>query len=188
VARALAVDPSAGPNAALRAGLERQRARLSVSRSDRTWEEAREQGYLSALEQGPLPAAVLPTAERWVNGTLPIEVHGPPTLLRTRERDEAALQGHKRAWIMGLRVFVFGGGALYMIAMTWLMLRTQSRDASATLAELRSLSEGREREALEQGVHQARRATMARGMVVLFVMAAGLVIAVLALEALVWEL
>ena len=68
------------------------------------------------------------------------------------------------------------------------MLRTQSRDARATLAELQSLSHGRERETLEQGVHQARRATMARGMVVLFVMAAGLVIAVLALEALVWEL
>jgi hypothetical protein len=123
-----------------------------------------------------------------VIGTLPVEVHGPPTLLRTRERDEASLVAYKRAWIMGLRIFVFGGGGLYMIAMTVLMLRTQSRDASATMAELQSLSDGSERETLEQGVRQARRATMARGMIVMLVMAAGLVIAALALETLVWEL
>jgi hypothetical protein len=191
VARVLAVDPSAsaaGATAALRAGIERQRARLSVRRSDRTWDAARERGYLDALGRDPLPAAALPSAERWVIGTLPVEVHGPPTLLRTRERDEAALLDHKRAWIMGLRIFVFGGGALYLISMTVLMLRTQSRDAAATLAEMRSLAQGDERETLEQGVRQARRATMARGVLVLLVMAAGLVIAVLALEILVWEL
>lgn len=188
VARVLVSEAAAGSAAALREGIERQRARLSLGGSDRTWDEARERGYLGALERGPLPPEALASAQRWVIGTLPVEVHGPPTLLRTRERDEASLLAYKRAWIMGLRIFVFGGGGLYMIAMTVLMLRTQSRDASATMAELQSLTQGRERELLEQGVRQAKRATMARGMIVVLAMAAGLVIAVLALETLVWEL
>lgn len=188
VARVLVTEAAAGSTAALREGIERQRARLSLGGSDHTWDDARERGYLSALERGPLPPAALASAQRWVLGTLPVEVHGPPTLTRTRERDEAALLAYKRAWIWGLRIFVFGGGGLYMIAMTVLMLRTQSRDASATLAELQSLTDGSEREAAEEGVRQAQRATMARGMIVVLVMAAGLVVAVLALETLVWEL
>jgi hypothetical protein len=187
VARVLVHDGVATPGP-LAAGLELQRARLALPRSDRTWDDARERGYLSALEGAALPPAALASAQRWVLGTLPVEVHGPPTLLRTRERDEQALLEHKRAWIMGLRVFVFGGGGLYLLAITVLMLRSQSRDASATLAELQSLSEGPERERLELGVRQARRATMARGLVVVLVMAVGLVVAVLALEVLVWEL
>jgi hypothetical protein len=188
VARVLVVDPAADATAALGAGIERQRARLSIARSDRTWDEARERGYLGALERGPLPAAALASAERWLLGTLPIEVHGPPTLLRTRERDEQALLEHKRAWILGLRIFVFGGGALYLLAMAWVMLRSHARDASATLAELRTLAEGPERESLEHAVRQGRRASMARGSLVMVLMAIGMVIAVLALETLVWEL
>lgn len=188
VARVLVTAASAGAAAPLHAIVERQRARLSVPRSDRTWDAARERGYLDALERAALPPAALVSAQRWGLGTLPVEVYGPPTLLRTRERDEAALLDHKRAWIIGLRIFVFGGGALYLLAMSWLMLRSHARDASATLAELRSLTEGEERETLERGVHQARRASMARGLVVLALMAAGLVTAVLALELLVWEL
>lgn len=178
----------AGGGAPLPAGIERQRARLSVPRSDRTWDEARERKYLAALEGASLPAQARAAAERWVLGTLPVEVYGPPTLLRTRERDEAALLAYKRAWIIGLRIFVFGGGGLYLAAMAWLMLRSHARDASATLAELRALADDGERESLEQGVHQARRASMARGVLVIVVMAVGLVIAVLALEILVWEL
>jgi len=187
VARVLVTETQEGTTP-LRAGIELQRARLSLPRGDRTWDTARERGYLDALERVPLTPAALASAERWVIGTLPVEVHGPPTLLITREREEQALVAHKRAWIMGLRIFVFGGGALYMIAMTVLMLRTQSRDAAATLAELQSLTQGSEREALEQGMRQAHRATMARGIVVLASMAIGLVIAVLTLEILVWEL
>jgi len=188
VARVLVTDGSQEGTASLRAGIELQRARLSLPRADRTWDTARERGYLDALERRALPPDALAAAERWVLGTLPVEVHGPPTLLLTREREEQQLLAYKRAWIMGLRIFVFGGGALYMIAMTVLMLRTQARDASATLAELQSLTQGSERESLEQGVRQAQRATMARGMVVVLAMAAGLVVAVLALEILVWEL
>lgn len=190
VARVLVVDAGAdaGADAALRAGIEQQRARLSVPRSDRTWDEARERGYLDALARASLPAAALASAQRWLLGTLPIEVHGPPTLLRTRERDEQALLEHKRAWILGLRIFVFGGGALYLLAMAWVMLQSHARDASATLAELRTLAEGPERESLEHAVRQGRRASMARGALVMVVMAVGMVIAVLALETLVWEL
>ena len=188
VARVLVYDPAEGPAGSLRAAIEQQRSRLAVPRSDRTWEEARERGYLDALAQASLSREEQALAQRWLVGTLPIEVHGPPTLLRTRERDEAALLDYKRAWIMGLRIFVFGGGGLYLVAMTVLMLRTQSRDATATLVEMQALAKGRERERLEQGVRQTRRATMARGMIVVLVMGAGLVIAVLALETLVWEL
>jgi hypothetical protein len=178
------------PAASLRAGLSRQRDRLALARTDRTFDATRERGYLDALEQAAasLPPDARIAAERWVLGTLPVEVYGPPLLLRTHERDAQALLEYRGAWIMGLRVFVFGGGALFLVAITVLMLRSQARDASATLAELQSLSQGAEREHLEIGVHQARRATMARGLVVVLVMAVGLVVAVLALEILVWEL
>jgi hypothetical protein len=187
VARVL-VEPDAGAVASLRSGIERQRERLSVYRFDRTWDAARERGYLDALEKATLPPAALASAQRWLLGTLPVEVYGPPTLLRTRERDLEALLAYKRAWILGLRIFVFGGGGLFLVAMTVLMLRSHARDASATLVELQGLSEGVERESLELGVRQARRASMVRGVVVIVVMAVGLVIAVLALEVLVWEL
>ncbi len=190
VARVLVEEPTTA--ATLRTGLERQRARLSLTRSDRTWDETRERAYLDALQAavggGALPTEAIHSAQRWVLGTLPVEVHGPPTILRTRERDLQALLEHKRAWILGLRIFVFGGGGLYLLAMAVVMLRGHARDADATLTDLQDLAEGMEREQLEREVRQARRATMTRGLFVLVSMAIGLVIAVLALEVLVWEL
>lgn len=174
----------------LATGLTRQRERLSVSRSDRTWDEARERGYLGALEQAAatLPPAARALAQRWVVDTLPVEVHGPPLLLGTRERDLQALLEEKHAWIVGLRIFVFGGGGLYLVAMTVLMLRSHARDAAATLRELQRTAQGQERAELELEVRQAQRAAMARGLLVIVSMAAVLVGAVLLLEILVWEL
>src|SRR5690606_13862393 len=110
VARVLAEPPGAGPSAvSLRAGVQRQRDRLSLSRSDRTWDAARERGYLDALQAaadaGTLPPEARALAQRWVIGTLPVEVHGPPLLLATRERDLEAMLEHERRWIVGLRIF-----------------------------------------------------------------------------------
>ncbi|MCX4245043.1 hypothetical protein [Paraliomyxa miuraensis] len=191
VARVLARSPASPPS--LREGLEQQRGRLSLPRNDRTWDEKRERGYLDALEQaekaGTLPPQARAMAQRWVIDTLPVEVHGPPLLLSTRERDLLAMREHKLRWIFGLRLFVFGGGGLYLVAMTVLMLRSHARDGEATIAELRaSMPEGEERELLEADVRRSKHAGMMRGLLVVAAMAAGLVTAVLLLEILVWEL
>ena len=194
VARVLAlatdsIDPAdkGGGVASLRPGLRIQRSRLSVPRADRTWNEERERGYLAWLGKATLSASEVDLARRWVLGTLPIEIHGPPTLLRSRERDLAAMAAYKRSWTIGLRIFLLGGGALFLAAMTVLMIRSHDRDATATLEELQCLNEGVEREQLEAHVHAARRAALLRGLLVVGMMAVGLVSASLLLENLVWE-
>ena len=65
-----------------------------------------------------------------------VEVHGPPLLLSTRERDLTAMREHKLRWIIGLRIFVFGGGGLYLVAMTVLMLRSHARDGAISVIAL----------------------------------------------------
>lgn len=194
VARVLAlatdsIDPAekGGGVASLRPGLRIQRSRLSVPRADRTWNEERERGYLAWLGKATLSASEVDLARRWVLGTLPIEIHGPPTVLRSRERDLAAMAAYKRSWTIGLRIFLLGGGALFLAAMTVLMIRSHDRDATATLEELQCLNEGVEREQLEAHVHAARRAALLRGLLVVGMMAVGLVSATLLLENLVWE-
>ncbi|MCA9711295.1 MAG: hypothetical protein KDK70_35985, partial [Myxococcales bacterium] len=187
VARVLVQPAEADEQAALQRGLALQRDRLSVPRGDRTWDEARERGYLTHLGAASLPPPAVALAQRWVLGTLPIEVHGPPTVLRSRERDLTAMAEYKRAWTLGLRIFLLGGGGLFLVAMTVLMIRSHNRDALATLEELQCLNEGAERERMEAHVRQARRAALLRGLLVVVMMAVGLFSAMLLLENLVWE-
>ena len=182
------VDPDpAIDSASLAPLIALQRARLGLHRTDRTWDEARERAYLDALATRPLSAAAVASAERWLLGTLPIEVHGPPTLLRTHQRDLEAMKQSKRTWNFWLRLFLLGGGGLFLVAMGVLMRRSHVRDADATLAELRSLTDGEEREALEGHVAQSRRGALFRGLLFLVMMAGCLGAVALLLENLVWE-
>ncbi|MCA9654549.1 MAG: hypothetical protein H6712_34905 [Myxococcales bacterium] len=188
VARLL-VDPRPPAEGAwLRALVERQRATLSLPRNDRSWDEARERVYLDTLAARSLGPEAQRSARAWLVGTLPIEVHGPPTVLRTRERDLAAVLDTKQRWAMGMRIFLLVGGGLFLVAMTILMVRSHARDAEATLRELQKLNEGAEREQLEAHVHQARRAALLRGLLMIVMMAGGLACAVLLLESFVWDL
>lgn len=165
----------------------RQRATLSRPRLDRTWDETRERGYLDAISRRSLPPEAMASARAWLTGTLPIEVHGPPTVLRSRERDLAAMLETKQAWAMGMRIFLLGGGGLFLVAMTILMIRSHSRDAEATLRELKTLNQGVERELLEAHVEQARRSAMLRGLLMIVMMAGGVACAVVLLESFVWD-
>lgn len=167
--------------------IARQRATLGLPRLDRTWDEARERAYLDALAERSLPPEAMSSARAWLAGTLPIEVHGPPTVLRSRERDLQAMLDTKKAWAMGMRIFLLAGGGLFLLAMTILMVRSHARDAEATLRELRTLSDGAERELLEAHVLQARRAALLRGLLMIVMMAGGVACAVLLLEAFVWD-
>ena len=167
--------------------IERQRAKLSIPRADRTWDEARERGYLDALEQASLPTSAQSRARTWLASTLPIEVHGPPTLMRTRERDLGAMLDYKKAWAQGMRIFLLGGGGLFLVAMTVLMIRSHRRDAEATLRELQQTTEGEEHEAMEAMVEQSRRAALLHGLLMVVMMAGGVASAVLLLESFVWE-
>ncbi|MEM7153968.1 MAG: hypothetical protein AAF799_14050 [Myxococcota bacterium] len=178
------VLPSTGD---LKPLIERQRDKLSVSRPDRTWDEARERGYLDALGRASLPTSAESSARTWLTSTLPIEVHGPPTLLRTRERDMGAMLDYKKAWAQGMRIFLLGGGGLFLVAMTILMIRSHRRDAEATLRELQQTTAGEEREAMEAMVHQSRRAALLHGLLMVVMMAGGVASAVLLLESFVWD-
>ncbi len=187
VGRVVVTAMPAGDPSSLRALVELQQQRLSLPRSDRTWDEARERAYLDALLGRSLSPAALAQARRWLIGTLPIQVHGPPTLLRSRERDLSAMAEKKRRWTFGLRVFLLGGGGLFLLLMGILMRASHARDAEATLAELRGITDGQEQAELEQHVAQARRGAMFNGLLALTMMAGALLAVALLLEKLVWE-
>ncbi len=187
VVRVLAQTEDGGDVGSLEPLLAMQRDKLAVPRADRTWDEDRERQYLAWLGGATLSPAAVASARRWVLGTLPIEVHGPPTLLRSRERDLAAMLDKKHRWVVGLRIFLMGGGGLFLLAMTVLMVRSHSEDAKATLEELQCLTEGDERERMEAHVRQARRGALLRGLLVVVSMAVGLFSAMLLLENLVWD-
>ncbi len=187
VVRVMAQPGDPSQVASLATAIERQRGALPLPRNDRTWDEDRERGYLSWLGRASLSPSAVALARRWVLGTLPIEVRGPPTILRSRERDLTAMTELKRRWVLGLRILMLGGGALFLAAMTVLMIRSHNRDATATLEELQCLNEGVERERIEAHVQQARRAALGRGLLVVFSMAVGLCSAMLLLENLVWD-
>lgn len=187
VARLLVGAGSGADAASLGPLIERQRATLSLPRLDRTWDEDRERAYLSALADRTLPAAAVDSARAWLVGTLPIEVRGPPTVLRSRDRDLGAMLEYKQRWALGMRIFLIGGGGLFLVAMTVLMARSHAHDAEATLRELRSMSEGEELEQLEAHVGQARRAALLRGLIMIVMMAGAIAGAVLLLESFVWD-
>jgi len=187
VARVLVDSHALTDPASLALLITRQRQTLELSRSDRTWDETRERAYLDALAGRALPPAATRSARRWLLGTLPLQVHGPPLLLHTRERDLQDLLAYKKSWALGLRIFLLVGGGLFLLAMTMLMARSHAHDAEATLRELEELAEGEERELVARQVRQARRAAFLRGLVMIAMMAGGVAFAMVVLESFVWE-
>jgi hypothetical protein len=70
--------------------------------------------------------------------------------------------------------------------MTFMMLRAHGRAAASTMAELERLTAGRARADIKLAVDRAKREALLRGLGVILVMAAGLVLATILLEKLVW--
>jgi hypothetical protein len=162
------------------------REQMHVARVENEFDRELERAHLDWLARAELEAHEVQTARSWLLGTLPITVYGPPTALVTHERDVEALTQKQRRWTIGLRFFLLGGGGLFLVAMTWAMVRVHGRAALTTMRELEQLTEGEARAEAMQHVRRARRAALARGLGVVAVMAAGLALTTIMLESLLW--
>jgi hypothetical protein len=166
----------------------RQRERLDLPRIDKEFDADRERKYLEHLEKATLSPAEVENARRWLVGSLPIEVYGPPSALMTQLRDEEALAAKKERWTLGLRWFLWGGGALFIfvfaLSVYWAD-RAATRRLAAALAH-DGPSDDPEVGDLAEQLMTARRAMLFRGAIVIGIMVTTLVLAVMLMERLVW--
>jgi hypothetical protein len=174
------------PRKALASLLAAHHAGLDVARVDRTYDREIEKAYLDRLAKLDLPAGQAAQVHAFLLQTIPLRVHGPPLRLATRERDLAAMAKTQRRWTIGLRFFLLGGGGLFLLAMTLTMARTHAAAAAATMAELERIGSMDESLDAAREVARARRAALWRGLAVVAVMAAGLVLTTVMLESLLW--
>src|SRR5690606_29731424 len=90
IARLQVVDEDPEDPASLRPLLAAHREALSVPRVERDFDPALERAYLDFIEKAASTGDVVQRARRFLLGTLPVAVYGPPTALVTREREHAA--------------------------------------------------------------------------------------------------
>ncbi len=157
-------------------------------RIERDYDATLERGWLDAVAVATLGPAEVDVGRRMLLGTLPTEIFGPPVALVTRPRLEQELartQGRAR---IGMRVFLLGGGALFLGAMAVGMIRSHRRAADVTLGELRldTAMAPDERAELEGELRRAARAGMLRGFGVIGIMASGIALTMFILERIVW--
>lgn len=186
VARVQIASSPIDDEASLDALVELHREALDVPRVEQGFDRELERAYLDWLAGAELDPGEVEMARRWLIGTLPTTVHGPPTALVTRDRDLRALAEKQRRWTIGLRIFLLGGGGLFLVAMTWIMVRAHERAAASTQRELERLTHGEGRSHVLEQIRRARRVALLRGLGVVAVMAGGLVLTSIMLESLVW--
>lgn len=174
--------------------VEEHRRRAANPQIDKEFERKRELAYLDLIAATSLSPAEVAQARRWLIGSLPLEVYGPPTALSTRQREEDQLAAKKERWTLGLRWFLWGGGGVFMAFMVFLVWRDAKTVAVATRAALATddASDADGTDAMdgtdgEGEALLAKRALLARGALVLFICAAGLVLTAVMLESLVWN-
>lgn len=161
--------------------VERTRARLDLPRVERDFDRKLEEKYLDLLEVRATTPGAVERARRYLLGTLPVEVFGPPIALVTRPREEAALAARKHAWRIGLRIYLLGGGAIYLVVLSISLYRGQRRLAATTAAAM--VEDGEDLDP-ETALHleRARRAVLWRGLGVVAVMAVALLLTLYMLE------
>jgi hypothetical protein len=175
------------PGPSLQPMVERCKQDLTAARLEKEFDPQLERAWLDRLDSLALDAEEDARLRRFLLGTLPPRVHGPPTLLSTRDRDRTAMADSKRRWTIGLRIYMLGGGGLFLLAMTWVMVRSHGAGAATTLRELAEFNEGADQESLATHVRRAQRAALLRGLGVVAVMAGGIILTVVLLENLLWE-
>lgn len=164
--------------------IAKQKKQLAVDRIDKEFDVERERKYLDHLAAAKLSPIEVRTARRWLVGSLPIEVHGPPSALMTRLRDETALKERKVAWTMALRWFLLGGGALFILIFAVSVWRAD-REGAVALAGALEDPDGDAQEIAEK-LLTARRSMLFRGGIVVGIMVATLILTVMLMESLVW--
>jgi hypothetical protein len=161
---------------------------VDAPRIERDYDAALERAFLDWLERAPLTPIEVEGARRLLLGTLPATVYGPPVALVTRPRlEEELAQTQGRARI-AMRIFLLGGGALFLGAMAIGMIRSHRRAAAVTLEELRREVDDDPgvQAKLEAQVRQATRAGILRGFAVIGIMVGGIALTMFILERIVW--
>ncbi|MFO0636446.1 MAG: hypothetical protein U0168_26750 [Nannocystaceae bacterium] len=165
-----------------------QRAHADDARVERDYDAALERAFLDRIGTLTLDREGIARARGFLLGTLPPSIFGPPVAVATRPRLEQELLQQQGRWRTAMRVFLLGGGALFLGAMTLGMIRSHRRAAAATLAELGSdaAADPQGYAALRQQVQAAARAGILRGLGVVAIMVGGIALTMFILESLVW--
>ncbi|WAS96819.1 hypothetical protein [Nannocystis punicea] len=176
------LGPGAGQGPPLSTLIALQRERLAMPRVEKDFDAGLEGKYLDALATASLDPEARERAEAWLIGTLPVEIHGPPTALTTRGREDEDMTALRRLWAGRVRLLLLGGGGLFL-AVTTLLIVVSHRGAAERLA----------REMVGQGpevaveVRKAQRAVLWRALGLLLSMAFGLVLTAAVLDKLFWQ-
>ena len=178
------VDPRAGDEAAGLAPLiAAQREVLEVPRVEKAFDRAVETGYLDRVADLARTPEEVASARAWLLGTLPVRIYGPPIVASTLPRVEAALRARKLAWYRGLRIFLLGGGSLFLLLTLLLLVRRHGQTARATARALGDAAGGDEAAA----ARAAQRAALVRAWALVVTMGLGLVLTAVALEQILWR-
>lgn len=182
-------DPDAASS--LHPLIARQRERLELPRIDKEFDAERERKFLDYLEHAELGPSEVENARRWLIGSLPVEVYGPPTALMTQVRDEEALAAKKERWTLALRWFLWGGGGLFILVFALSVYaadRAATRRLAAALGQAGdgAVDDGSDAADLAEQLMTARRSMFFRGAIVIGIMVVTLVLAVMLMESLVW--
>jgi hypothetical protein len=174
----LRVWMSAKPSDGLSAGMLKLRSEQIDELSKD--EAERERKYLEVIEAQRESLGGDTLVGRWMMASLPIAVYGPPESKGTRVRDDERLAKARERWTMGLRAFLWGGGAL-TILLTGVMLYRQQRRLVTSVQDV--LDDEDAASAVTE-----RKALLLRGAVVLVFMGSALFLLARMLESLVWNL
>ena len=167
--------------------VEAQKKAMSQERKDVSYDPDRERVWLDHVSAMNLTPEEVRGLRRWLIGTLPVAIYGPPTAMSTRQRDEEAMAEFKQRWTFALRWTLLGGGGLFLVAMTILMARTHAASAAKTHRELLAIDQESDVDLVVDDVTTAQRGALVHGLGLIAVMAAALCLAVLLLETMVWE-
>jgi hypothetical protein len=187
-ARVLVTELDPRSAASLTPLLKAYRERLTRPRVELDYDATLERAWLDRVPVLADTPAEIELARRFLLGTLPASIWGPPVALVTRERLEGELAVVQRGWKMFMRVFLLGGGGLFLVLLTFFMVRSHRVAAQVTFGELSRMygNDPEARAEAERLVADATRAGLLRGLGVIAIMVGALALTVFILESLVW--
>jgi hypothetical protein len=186
LARVQITDGAPDSDASLVPLIAQQRALLELGRVEKNFDRELERAWLDAVEKAEVAAADVPLARAWLLGTLPVEVLGPPPALSTMVREQDDLAARRRAWALGIKWFLLGGGGLFLAATMALVVISHRRAAAHLTREI--LGDGASASAeIAREIARAQRAVLLRAVALVVTMALGLVLTVVVLDKLLWQ-
>lgn len=163
--------------------LRQYRELLTAPRVERAFDRSSEACYLAYIERTQLAPAEVEAARRFLLGTLPVQVLGPPLATSTLSRDLEAMVETKQSWYLGLRIGLLGGGGFFLLVLALLILRRHGLTARATAEALGGLDDPE----IGPAIAAARRGAFIRMWAVVVVMGLGLLLVEAALDRIVWR-